>query len=282
MRWSSLLLAMSLHVAGLGLASCGVTVEPLNRPNLLISPDELPPKTDIITNRPHLNLIPRAVQTEQAARAMSDQLEDYRRAGYSVMDSGPDQRYLRLQTIFDIVHKSSHMAAEPLRVILIERPVFQAYTKGGLDVIFYTGLTERLTDDELALVAGHEIAHIAAGHNAEKGSRDIVNTDSYGQTAALAAFYSIDAEVEADRVGLVYAALAGYDIRAASGLWDKLIQYAGDSHFNLFTDTHPSHATRSEMLSIYSQELSSALATIQTQDEKDAFLRCNPLYCAAK
>lgn len=265
---------------GLSLFGCGVTVEPLNRPNLLITPDELPPKADIITNRPQLNLIPRAVQTEQAALAVSDQLDAYRWAGFEVMTGGTDSRYLRLQVIFSAVHQASHMADEPLSVILIDRPVFQAYTKGGHDVIVYTGLSERLTDDELALVAGHEIAHIAAGHLAEQGSRDIVNTHSHNNGAALAAFYSIDAEVEADRVGLVYAALAGFDISAASGLWDKLARYAGDRQFNLFTDTHPSHATRSDMLSIYSEALAPAVAAAQTDAQKAALLRCNPLYCA--
>ena len=275
MRW--LPVGISLYF---GLVACGVTVEPLRTSNVLITPKDLPPKTDIITNRPQLNLIPRAVQTEQAGEAVYEQLEAYRQAGLKVITGGEDRRYRRLKRIFSEVHRKSHMSDEPLTAILVDTAMFQAYTKGGLDVIFYTGLTERLTDDELALVAGHEIAHIAAGHVAEQGSRDIVNTASFGRQAALAAFYSIDAEVEADRVGLVYAALAGYDIRAAAGLWDKLERYAGNTHFNLFVDTHPSHAARSQMLAVYSQQLAPALETIKTDADIDRLLKCNPLYCA--
>jgi len=275
MRW--LPVGISLYF---GLVACGVTVEPLRTSNVLITPKDLPPKTDIITNRPQLNLIPRAIQTEQAGEAVYEQLEAYRQAGLKVITGGEDRRYRRLKRIFSEVHRKSHMSDEPLTAILVDTAMFQAYTKGGLDVIFYTGLTERLTDDELALVAGHEIAHIAAGHVAEQGSRDIVNTASFGRQAALAAFYSIDAEVEADRVGLVYAALAGYDIRAAAGLWDKLERYAGNTHFNLFVDTHPSHAARSQMLAVYSQQLAPALETIKTDADIDRLLKCNPLYCA--
>jgi len=275
MRW--LPVGISLYF---GLVACGVTVEPLRTSNVLITPKDLPPKTDIITNRPQLNLIPRAIQTEQAGEAVYEQLEAYRQAGLAVITGGEDRRYRRLKRIFSEVHRKSHMSDEPLTAILVDTAMFQAYTKGGLDVIFYTGLTERLTDDELALVAGHEIAHIAAGHVAEQGSRDIVNTASFGRQAALAAFYSIDAEVEADRVGLVYAALAGYDIRAAAGLWDKLERYAGNTHFNLFVDTHPSHAARSQMLAVYSQQLAPALETIKTDADIDRLLKCNPLYCA--
>ncbi len=275
MRW--LPVGISLYF---GLVACGVTVEPLRTSNVLITPKDLPPKTDIITNRPQLNLIPRAIQTEQAGEAVYEQLEAYRQAGLKVITGGEDRRYRRLKRIFSEVHRKSHMSDEPLTAILVDTAMFQAYTKGGLDVIFYTGLTERLTDDELALVAGHEIAHIAAGHVAEQGSRDIVNTASFGRQAALAAFYSIDAEVEADRIGLVYAALAGYDIRSAAGLWDKLERYAGNTHFNLFVDTHPSHAARSQMLAVYSQQLAPALETIKTDADIDRLLKCNPLYCA--
>lgn len=277
MRW----LPISISVYLL-LAACGVTVEPLQRSNALITPADLPPKVDIITNRPQLNLIPRAVQTEQASEAVLEQLSRYRRSGFEVMTGGTDPRYTRLVSIFSDVHKTSHMADEKLAAILVDTPIFQAYTKGGLDVIFYTGLTERLNDDELALVAGHEIAHIAAGHVAEQGSRDIVNTDSYNRQAALAAFYSIDAEVEADRVGLVYAALAGYDIEAAAGLWQKLETYASNNHFNLFVDTHPSHKARADMLAVYSAQLGPAIEAVQTREDMVRLLDCNPLYCAEK
>lgn len=277
MRW----LPMSISVY-LALAACGVTVEPLQRSNALITPADLPPTVDIITNQPQLNFIPRAVQTEQAAEAVLEQLSRYRRAGFQVMTGGTDPRFRRLASIFSDVHKTSHMADEPLAAILVDTPIFQAYTKGGLDVIFYTGLTERLNDDELALVAGHEIAHIAAGHVAEQGSRDIVNTDSHDQQAALAAFYSVDAEVEADRVGLVYAALAGYDIEAAAGLWQKLERYAGSNHFNLFVDTHPSHSARAEMLALYSAQLRPVIEAVRTQEDMVRLLDCNPLYCAKK
>ena len=270
--------ALAGCVMMIGMSGCGVTVEPLAQPNLLIAPDELPPRADVITNRPSLNLIPRRTQTRQASAAVNDALTDYQAMGYQVIEAGADPRFLRLQDIFASVHAVSHMADEDLRPILITRPVFQAYTKGGLEVIFYTGLTERLNDDELAIVVGHEIAHISAGHVAEQGSRDIVNVANHGHSPALAEFYSVEAEVEADRVGLVYAALAGFDISAAGNLWAKLSAQSRSSNFNLFSDTHPSHDARADMLDSYSQQLLPVLDTASPE----AILQCNPLYCAAE
>jgi predicted Zn-dependent protease len=131
----------------------------------------------------------------------------------------------------------------------------------------YTGLIEKIepTDDELAQVLAHEIAHALANHTAEKMSVAIasslgimaigVATDNRNVTtgAAAAALVAITlpnsrtAESEADRIGIEMAAKAGYDPRAAVSLWQKMAKESGGSSFD-FLSTHPSSGKRSERL----------------------------------
>ena len=112
----------------------------------------------------------------------------------------------------------------------------------------YTGLILKVdpTDDELAQVMGHEIAHALANHTAERMSVAMASqagvlaagilSDNPGQAmamAAVAAKVAVDlpnsrtAETEADRIGIELAARAGYDPRAAVTLWQKMAKVGG-------------------------------------------------------
>ena len=144
-------------------------------------------------------------------------------------------------------------------------------------MVFYTGLTESLSDDGLAVIVGHEIAHIAAGHAVEQVSRDVVNLDhNHSQEARLSGFYSVEAEYEADMIGLLYATLAGYDGRKAAEIWETLAGIRQSPKFNLFTTTHPPDALRDTRLR---QQAADIMALRGTANWQDA-LNCNPLYCA--
>lgn len=135
----------------------------------------------------------------------------------------------------------------------------------------YTGLLDQVqpTDDELAQVMGHEIAHALANHTAEKMSVQLasqvgmvavavaVGDNQYSDLAlsgaALAAQLAITlpnsrtAETEADAMGIRLAAQAGYDPRAAATLWRKMGEADGDSPPE-FLSTHPAPDNRSETL----------------------------------
>jgi predicted Zn-dependent protease len=133
----------------------------------------------------------------------------------------------------------------------------------------YTGLIQKLdpTDDELAQVMGHEIAHALANHTAERMSVAMASnagilaagvlTDNPNQSMALAAAAaqlavqlpnSRTAESEADQIGIELAAKAGYDPRAAITLWQKMAK-AGGAAPPQFMSTHPSDEHRQERLS---------------------------------
>ena len=142
-----------------------------------------------------------------------------------------------------------------------------AWCMAGGKMALYTGLIEQIepTDDELAQVIGHEIAHALANHTAEKMSVAMASSlgvlavaiasDSPGLTAgaAGAALVAVKlpnsrtAETEADRLGIELAAKAGFDPRAAVTLWEKLDKVSGGSPVD-FLSTHPSSGKRQDRL----------------------------------
>jgi len=119
-----------------------------------------------------------------------------------------------------------------------------AFCMPGGKIMFYSGLITqlRLTDDEIAMVMGHEIAHALREHSREHMSQAIAAQTAIGVGAALlglgegsaglanagyetliATRFSRSDESEADRIGLELAARAGYDPRAGVTLWQKMI-----------------------------------------------------------
>lgn len=146
-----------------------------------------------------------------------------------------------------------------------------AWCMAGGKMAFYTGLIVALkpTDDEIAQVMGHEIAHALAKHQAEKMSRAMATqlgvnavailTDARyaqmaSQAAAAAAMVAVDlpnsreAESEADRIGIELAAKAGYDPKAAVTLWQKMAKVSGGSGKSDFLSTHLAPEKRMEAL----------------------------------
>lgn len=150
-------------------------------------------------------------------------------------------------------------------VMLINAPIHNATCAPGGKITFYTGLIRdlRLTDDEIAVIMGHEIAHALREHGRERLSQNFIlqllnfgaqlATKNKGEQIAMAnelAHYLYELpnsrlhETEADKIGLELAARAGYDPRASLSVWQKM---AAASHGNEpleFFSTHPSHATR--------------------------------------
>ncbi|MDH4166902.1 MAG: M48 family metallopeptidase [Gammaproteobacteria bacterium] len=143
-----------------------------------------------------------------------------------------------------------------------------AWCMAGGRMAIYTGLITKVdpTDDELAQVMGHEIAHALANHTAERMSTAMaanagilaagIMSDKPGQAMAIAAAAatvaiklpnSRTAENEADQIGIELAARAGYDPRSAVTLWQKMAK-VGDSSPPEWLSTHPSDSTRQDRL----------------------------------
>ena len=142
-----------------------------------------------------------------------------------------------------------------------------AWCMPGGKIAVYTGLIDKLrfTDDELAAVMGHEIAHALREHARERMGRQMATqTATTVGALALEIFTGVhidpqlagtftqamfvlpnsrENEQEADLIGIELAARAGYDPRAAITLWQKMAQDRG-SGTPAWLSTHPSHATR--------------------------------------
>jgi predicted Zn-dependent protease len=144
-----------------------------------------------------------------------------------------------------------------------------AWCMAGGRMAIYTGLLLKVdpTDDELAQVMGHEIAHALANHTAERMSVAMASQagvlaagillDQSATTiagASVAAQLAVNlpnsraAETEADRIGIELAAKAGYDPRAAVTLWQKMAAVGGGKSPPQFLSTHPSDAGRQQAL----------------------------------
>ena len=146
-----------------------------------------------------------------------------------------------------------------------------AYCMAGGKIMVYTGLIQQLkpSDDELAAVIGHEIAHALREHSREqmsqayaqqfgllglaaivgvatKDANNASKTLALGGTVAALALtlpHSRRAEHEADEIGLELAARAGYNPNAAVTLWEKMAKVGGQKPPE-FLSTHPSDASR--------------------------------------
>lgn len=139
-----------------------------------------------------------------------------------------------------------------------------AWCMPGGKIAVYTGLINRVkpTDDELAAVIGHEMAHALREHAREQVSQQMVTNmglsvlsavTGVGATADLGNALtqvmftlpnSRTHEAEADRIGVELAARAGYDPRAAVTLWEKMGALGDGSAPPEFLSTHPSAASR--------------------------------------
>ena len=156
---------------------------------------------------------------------------------------------------------------------LVNSKEANAFCMPGGKIVVYEGMLP-ITQDEtsLAIVLGHEIAHAVAKHSAEQLSKQtrqqyaaqiggnvltqVANTKGLGGYAQLLDMvaqtgfnfanlkYSRDNETEADRLGLIFAAMAGYDPQQAIPFWQRMAQQGGGSTKSEILSDHPSDEKR--------------------------------------
>src|SRR5262249_15350521 len=145
----------------------------------------------------------------------------------------------------------------------------------GGKVAVYTGILPVARDEAgLAAVLGHEVSHVMARHSAERMSEQLIV--QYG-AAAVGGALGVNAQItqagaailansillpsgrkqesEADHLGLIYMAKAGYDPHAARDLWVRMADNAkGQSRPPEFLSTHPSEETRVKQIEVWLPE----------------------------
>ncbi len=156
---------------------------------------------------------------------------------------------------------------------LVEDTQVNAWCMPGGKVVVYTGILPVAKDENgLAVVMGHEIAHAVAKHGNERLSEQLlvslggmaldealskksertreIWSLAYGVGTQVGYLlpYSRTHETEADRLGLIFMAMAGYDPNAAIPFWERMSAQSGGNAPLEFLSTHPSDRTRIENL----------------------------------
>lgn len=153
-----------------------------------------------------------------------------------------------------------------------------AWCMPGGKVAFYTGIMPICKDEKgVAVVMGHEVAHAIANHGRERMSQGLIAQGLLGGvSAAMGQNPSLTQEVfmqavgmgtqigmlkfsrqhesEADKIGLIFMAMAGYDPHEAPKFWERMTAMSGGTSTPEFLSTHPSHETRISDLNSWTPE----------------------------
>jgi Zn-dependent protease with chaperone function len=217
------------------------------------------------------NLVP-AEQLEQAAAQQYGELLQQARAKHALAgESSPQLQRLRAistRLIANAPRWNDRARSWHWEVNLIGSDQVNAFCMPGGKIAVFTGLLEKLkaTDDEVAMVLGHEMAHALREHARERIAKSqgtgallslgasLFGLGQLGETAAnvgtqlLTLKFSRDDETEADLVGLELGARAGFNPQAAVSLWEKMARASGKAGGPAFLSTHPAGPDRMRLL----------------------------------
>ena len=234
-----------------------------------------PAEEGVDVKKSRLRLLPASTVERSAAQQYNDLM---RQAAQKNLLNNDKRQVERLRNVARaLIPHSTRFNQDAQRwkweVNLIRSGSINAFCMPGGKIAFFTGIldTLQLTDDEVAAVMGHEIAHALLEHGRARMSEQVLksvgvsiaaailnlgqlSTELLAQAANLAVSlpYARGQESDADLVGIELAARAGYDPQAAVKLWQKMQQagskpapgQAARGQPPQFLSTHPSHGTR--------------------------------------
>ena len=226
-----------------------------------------------ITGRSQINLIPGSSMLSMSLQQYDqflkenklstdqEQTQKVKRVGAKIQNS--------VERYFAAGGLSEHLAGYKWEFNLVEDKQVNAWCMPGGKVVVYSGLLPVAKDETgLAVVMGHEIAHAIAEHGNERMSQGLLAQlggvalstalatkpaltqqlwmTAYGAGAQYGAIlpYGRLQESEADQLGLIFMAMAGYDPREAVAFWERMAAQKGGQSPPEFLSTHPSDATR--------------------------------------
>ncbi|MEO8545430.1 MAG: M48 family metallopeptidase [Burkholderiaceae bacterium] len=204
---------------------------------------------------------------QAAAQQYAKMLSEARAQQALAPDGNPQLQRLRVIARRIIPHAAQwneRAGSWRWEVNLIGSKQINAFCMPGGKIAFYTGILDQLqlTDDEAAMIMGHEMAHALREHASERigktqatgvglsllsqllGLGDVGNAVANIGTQLLTLTYSRQDESEADLVGLELAARAGYNPHAGVTLWQKMEAASGGGKSLAFLSTHPAAPDR--------------------------------------
>ncbi|MHB8825259.1 MAG: M48 family metallopeptidase, partial [Thiobacillus sp.] len=211
-----------------------------------------------VSGRQQLVLVSEEQAQASSAQAYTQTLSEAQKKGNLSTDATLNNRVRRITDRLIAEAKRMYPPSRDWQwsVAVIDEPTLNAWCMPGGKMAIYTGIVHRLklTDDEIAQIMGHEIAHALLGHGRERMSRAIamqggmqIGSILAGRDISILAPVadialtlpnSRENESEADRYGVELAARAGFDPRAAVRLWEKMAAASGDGPPQ-FLSTHP-------------------------------------------
>ncbi len=217
------------------------------------------------------NLVPAETLERSATQQYSQVLQEAKAKGALAPDNHPQLKRLRAMAARLIPHTrqwNSRVSSWQWEVNLIGSKQINAWCMPGGKIAFYTGILDqlKLTDDEVAMIMGHEMAHALREHARERLAKSqatglglrlgaqLLGLGQVGDVAAglgtqlLTLKYSRDDETEADLVGLEIAARGAYQPEASVNLWKKMVAVNSGSGSPGFLSTHPAGPDRIRQL----------------------------------
>lgn len=222
-----------------------------------------------ISNRKQISLIPNSTLIVESEKGYSDVLQKSKilsdNRAKEIKEVGSKMQKA-VEDYMKANNKSSLIKDFKWEFNLIEEDIVNAWCMPGGKVAFYTGILPYTKDaNGIATVMGHEIAHAIANHGNERASQAILINlgytvlddlkkenptllkeilfQSYGIGSTLGSLkFSRVQELEADNLGLIFMAMAGYDPSNAIGFWERMSQVGGGNIEIL--STHPSDERR--------------------------------------
>lgn len=238
---------------------------------------------DLVTGKNTYNWYSLAADVNLGSRILKSQSSALQRKktkqGEHVLDAPQNKKELaQLKQIVARIKPVTHYPAFPYEVHLAEVDVANAWCAPGGKMMVFTGLWDpekglvrKGNEEELAAVLSHEMAHANARHVTEMVSRGMTigmigtaaqaaiyhgagstAASAFGQAANLGfniyfPMYSRGNEMEADKVGLMYMAKAGYDPRVAVRLWERAARSKDKKPYTIFA-SHPQSGQRAAYL----------------------------------
>ncbi len=217
------------------------------------------------------NLVPAESLEKAGAQQYGDLLKQAQAKGALAPESHPQLQRLRTMSarIIPFAPKWNERAAQwKWEVNLIGSKQINAFCMPGGKIAFFNGILDqlKLSDDEAAMVMGHEVAHALREHARARlaktagtgavlsigaqllGLGQLGDLGARATTQLISLKFSRNDETEADLVGLELAARAGYDPKAAVSLWNKMAAASKSQGGLSFLSTHPSGPDRIKKL----------------------------------
>ena len=232
---------------------------------------------DLVTGARVVNVRDQEAAAKRGSKMLDNILQKARSENVRIFKPG-DPSYDRVRAISNRLIPSSHYRDSPnVRYEVLDYEDANAFASGGGNYFVLQGLLDVTNDAELAFIIGHEIAHSSAGHIEESESfvsaKDLVgDKPKENFSTALTNIH----EQEADKIAVLYAAVAGYDPCAGANYFDR----QGASVYDYaFVRTHPANPRRSSAIRQWCSVAKQYWMPGQVNPNAEKILKCNALFC---